>query len=155
MLRGAWCAGPKNYWKVETYPRLRLPDQQTDGSLRLINALGVEMRIHSVTVVGAAVTVLGWAWLGFGVGVDADVLGSRSVVNLHLIALAEQMCLLGYVLVLTGVVIDGFDRLAGRASPTEHALPIATDVVSTATADPVDADELKRRLNALGSKLKA
>lgn len=74
------------------------------------------MRLHGITIAGIVVTVAGWLWLVFGVGIalpdsSRSVFGAQSVVNLQLLSLAEQTCMLGYVLILAGVLVSGFDWL--------------------------------------------
>ena len=76
------------------------------------------MPFHWLFAPGFIVTLAGWAWLALGVGLDPGI-GSRAI-NLHMLALAEQACTLGYVVMLIGVLISGFEWLkpAPRQSPS-------------------------------------
>lgn len=64
------------------------------------------MFTNPITMIGVAVVVFGWLMLGFGIGSDVSFDG-RQVVNLHKIALAENVILLGYVLVVSGILVRG------------------------------------------------
>ena len=83
------------------------------------------MKLNGLTIVGTLITAVGWLWLLFGVGISLPessraMFGANSVVNLQLLALAEQTCLLGYTLVIAGVISAGFQWLK-TASPVTVA----------------------------------
>lgn len=88
------------------------------------------MGLHRVTTVGIIVAIAGWLWLIFGVSIGLPeasraVFNTQSVVNLQLMALAEQTCLLGYMLVIAGVVISGFEWLRNGLTTTNSPAPAA------------------------------
>lgn len=60
--------------------------------------------------VGAAIAAFGWLFLLTGVTV-AEASFARGVVNIHLMAIAQNVIYLGYVLVITGVIGTGFRKI--------------------------------------------
>lgn len=61
-------------------------------------------------VAGAMIAVMGWLFLLGGVGVPAG-----QVVNMHLLAIANNVILLGYALVIAGLLLRFLSR--SRAEP--------------------------------------
>lgn len=67
-------------------------------------------------IIGAIIAGAGWFFLLDGVGVGTGVM---QVANLHLISIANNVILLGYFLMITGVVRAGFNRLPAAVADAD------------------------------------
>jgi hypothetical protein len=88
------------------------------------------MKLSGLTILGVIVSAAGWLWLIFGVGIalpdsSRAVFGASSVINLQLLSLAEQTCLLGYILILGGILNSGFRWLKEERHAPSAAPPVA------------------------------
>ena len=88
------------------------------------------MRLHRITVVGIIVSIAGWLWLTLGVSIGLPeasraFANTQSVVNLQLMALAQQLCLVGYMLVIAGVITSGFEWVREGLSKNAAPAPVA------------------------------
>jgi len=80
---------------------------------------------HPLIIVGVVVAVGGWLFLTSGVA--GGSIGSRDIINLHAISLAENVILLGYMTALAGLIAGGFDAvIKGKThlptSPSRRAI---------------------------------
>ncbi len=86
------------------------------------------MKANTAWVLGVLATIAGWIWLIFGTSAGGGLTSAR-VFNLHLGALAEQLCLLGYSLMIIGAVQSAAAYLADRLAqrPTSVIPPTSPE----------------------------
>jgi hypothetical protein len=110
---------------------------------------------HPVTLLGYVVAVGGWYLLLAGVGSGSEVY-DREIINLHSMAIAENIISLGYVLVFSGIIAKAFGQAApeltqqplgfaapGRAKSKDRNYDIPVSVEKEVTIDPQVAMERK------------
>jgi hypothetical protein len=113
----------------------------------------IQMLTNPTSVTGIVITVLGWLWLFLGAGRDVGELDIR-VINFHSLAIANNVILLGYFLVVVGTLSYGLDRIAIKLGGPKAIgkLPVAVRSGSSdlTTNEIGEIEAIERRMMELG-----
>ena len=104
---------------------------------------------HPLIIVGVVVAVGGWLFLTSGVA--GGSIGSRDIINLHAISLAENVILLGYMTALAGLIAGGFDAVIQGKT---HLTDIAVQKSDTRVSHDHDPQRLQREIDEKRNKLR-
>lgn len=89
---------------------------------------------HPLTFLGVLVAIGGWLFLLFGTGVNTGEYAIRSVYNVHLGTIAENVIHMGYAIAIAGVIANVGARIASD-------LPAKSDAVDALpTVAPAEAN---------------
>lgn len=97
--------------------------------------------------IGALVAIGGWLFLLGGVSISS---GGMQVANLHLISIANNVIMLGYFLVVVGVIKAGIAQLSGSpvAAEPKKRRSFAEDMQARKDGKVTEADYLKQLADA-------
>ncbi len=96
-----------------------------------------------IVVVGFLVAGAGWMLLLFGSDAGASLAG-RSIVNIHMLSIAQGVINLGYALIIIGTVKEGFRRIEERLSGGVQSDDTSDDNMPASIPDDIRRAVLER-----------